>query len=158
MSVNRKHATCMQRLLVALAGWMLVGVTHAQAVERAMLDRAELAHASGEQIYHHICQGCHMADARGASGAGTYPALAANAHLASARYAAAVVLNGRGDMPSFVPRPELHGFEAMVRVGLADAQIAAVVNYVRGHFGNHYDDVLTAGDVRALRVPPARLP
>ena len=32
----------------------------------------------GEAIYKGICQGCHMADARGASGAGAYPALAGN--------------------------------------------------------------------------------
>ena len=32
-----------------------------------------------------------------------------------------------------------------------DEQIAAVVNYVRTHFGNNYQDALTAADVKATR-------
>jgi mono/diheme cytochrome c family protein len=32
-----------------------------------------------------------------------------------------------------------------------DAQIAAVVNYLRTHFGNSYTDVVTAQDVRDAR-------
>jgi mono/diheme cytochrome c family protein len=32
-----------------------------------------------------------------------------------------------------------------------DEQVAAVVNYVRTHFGNRYLDTVTAEDVRAVR-------
>jgi mono/diheme cytochrome c family protein len=32
-----------------------------------------------------------------------------------------------------------------------DGQIAAVVNYMRTHFGNDYQDVVTAADVQAAR-------
>ena len=35
-------------------------------------------------------------------------------------------------------------------VTLNDAQIAAVINYVRTHFGNHYTDSMTAAEVAAL--------
>ena len=144
-------------LLSALLGLALAGA-QARAADQGLLSRDDLAHASGEQIYHHICQGCHMPDARGATGAGTYPALANNPHLASAQFMAAVVLHGRRDMPSFVPRPDLRGFEALVHVGLEDAQIAAVVNFVRSHFGNHYGDVLGPADVHALHASPAEPP
>ncbi|MGA9342539.1 MAG: cytochrome c [Rhodanobacteraceae bacterium] len=147
-----KHHGHLLRSMIGVAGWLLMAGATAQPADDPILGRADLAHASGEQIYLHICQGCHMSDARGASGAGTYPALAADAHLASAQYAAAVVLNGRRDMPSFLARPDLRGFEAMVHLALDDAQIAAVVNYVRSHFGNHYTDPITAADVRALHV------
>ena len=34
---------------------------------------------------------------------------------------------------------------------MTDAQIAAVVNYVRTHFGNDYSDAVTASDVKAMR-------
>ena len=34
---------------------------------------------------------------------------------------------------------------------LDDAQIAEVVNYVRSHFGNHYQDQVTAEQVAAQR-------
>ena len=93
---------------------------------------------SGEALYHAICQGCHMADAKGASGAGTYPALAADAKLEAAGYAVLVVVQGQRAMPAF-------GY------ALTDEQIAAVVNYVRGHFGNGYTDEVTAADVKAAR-------
>jgi mono/diheme cytochrome c family protein len=32
-----------------------------------------------------------------------------------------------------------------------DAQVAAVVNYVRTHFGNNYPDAVTAEDVKVIR-------
>ncbi|MEP7097911.1 MAG: cytochrome c [Dokdonella sp.] len=144
--------------LFAAAACLMSGALQAQTAEQPILSRDQLAHASGEQIFQHICQGCHMPDAKGAIGAGNYPALAKDPNLASAQYMAAVVLNGRHDMPSFVVRHDLHGFEAMVRVGLEDAQIAEVVNYVRGHFGNHYADTLSAADVAALHAPKKESP
>lgn len=139
--------------LFAAAACLMSVALQVQAAEQPILNRDQLAQASGEQIFQHICQGCHMPDARGAVGAGHYPALAKDPNLASAQFMTAVVLNGRSDMPSFVVRHDLHGFEAMVRVGLEDAQIADVVNYVRSHFGNEYADKLSAADVAALHAP-----
>lgn len=91
----------------------------------------------GEAIYRNICQGCHMADARGAEGAGHYPSLAGNPKLAANTYPAFVVLKGRNGMPSFGR--------------MDDAAIAAVVNYVRTHFGNTYTDPVSPTDVRQMR-------
>jgi mono/diheme cytochrome c family protein len=34
---------------------------------------------------------------------------------------------------------------------MSDDQIAAVVNYLRTHFGNSYSDAVTARDVQAAR-------
>ena len=34
---------------------------------------------------------------------------------------------------------------------MSDDQVAAVVNYVRTHFGNNYQDAVTTEDVRAVR-------
>ena len=92
----------------------------------------------GATLYRSVCQGCHMPDGRGAQGAGAYPALAGNAHLASLEFVATTVALGRGNMPPF-------------SIFMSDQQIAAVVNHVRTHFGNHYSDVLGADDVRKLR-------
>ena len=106
---------------------------------------------TGEDIYHAICQGCHMPDAKGATGAGTYPALAHDVKLAAAIYPITVVLNGQRAMPSFG--------NAIPPFGqyLDDAQIANVLNYLRTHFGNHYTDIITAAQVTAARhaVEPA---
>ena len=93
----------------------------------------------GAAIYRNICQGCHMADARGAEGAGHYPALAGNPKLAANTYPVFVVLKGRNAMPSFGR--------------MDDASIAAVVNHVRTHFGNDFKDAVTPDDVRKMREP-----
>jgi mono/diheme cytochrome c family protein len=92
----------------------------------------------GEAVFKNICQGCHMANAEGAVGAGMYPALAKNAKLEVAGYPVAVIVHGQKAMPAF------GGL-------LNDQQIADVVNYVRTHFGNNYKDKVTPADVKAQR-------
>jgi len=111
---------------------------------------------TGEQVYTHICQGCHMPDGRGAVGAGHYPAFAKNPAIASSRYMAVTILNGRRNMPAFArPHGENFFFPAP---WLSDEQIAGVINHIRTHFGNDYQDPITADEVRALHLteaPPA---
>jgi mono/diheme cytochrome c family protein len=34
---------------------------------------------------------------------------------------------------------------------MSDDQVAAVVNYLRTHFDNHYQDAVTAADVQSVR-------
>lgn len=101
-------------------------------------DPAHFQQQDGAALYRDICQGCHMPNGKGAAGAGAYPALAANAKLATAGYPVLVVMNGQKAMP---------GFARM----LSDAQVAAVVNYVRTHFGNDYRDAVTEADTKAAR-------
>jgi len=93
---------------------------------------------SGEQLFANVCRGCHMSDGKGATGAGTYPSLAGDSNLLSSGYPVGIVVNGRRGMPAFG--------EVM-----SDDQVAAVVNYVRTHFGNGYQDAVTTEDVRAVR-------
>ena len=137
-------------LSAALAFGLSTRFVNAEDAGEPIMTPDAFAKASGEEIYRHVCQGCHMADGRGAVGAGTYPALAENPHLASAQFAAVTVALGRHNMPHFAPEPGLGEFEAFVTLHLDDRQIAAVVNYVRSHFGNHYSDEVTAADVAAL--------
>jgi mono/diheme cytochrome c family protein len=93
---------------------------------------------TGRTLYAGVCQACHMADAKGAAGAGHYPALAANPKLEAAGYPLTVVLHGLNGMPP-------------VGQMMSDAQVAQVVNYVRTHFGNNYTDAVKPEDVKALR-------
>jgi mono/diheme cytochrome c family protein len=51
-------------------------------------------------------------------------------------------------MPAFGARHAI-GFGGPP-VMLSEAQIAAVINYVRTNFGNHYTDSITAAEVVAL--------
>lgn len=92
----------------------------------------------GAVLYRSSCQACHMPDGQGASGAGAYPALARNTKLRTARYATTIVVRGQKGMPGFGGQ-------------LDDEQVAAVVNYVRTHFGNDYRDMVSAADAGAVR-------
>ena len=93
---------------------------------------------SGQQLFSNVCRGCHMSDAKGAAGAGTYPSLAGDQNLESSGYPIGVVVNGQRGMPAFGSM-------------MSNDQIAAVVNYLRTHFGNRYQDEVTADDVKAVR-------
>ena len=132
----------MKRLAVMVA-LLATGTLHAQSNGADFIAQKDIPHATGAQIFTHICQACHMPDGKGAVGAGHYPALANNPKLASAAYPVVMVVNGRGAMPAFGG-------------GLSDAQIADVVNYVRTHFGNAYTDTLKAEDVTPFH--PAKPP
>jgi mono/diheme cytochrome c family protein len=113
-----------------------------------ILNATPFTTTDGQQIYEHICRGCHMPEALGAVGAGHYPALAKDPTLKSRQYMALTILMGRRNMPAFGAKHAV-GFGGPAAV-LSEAQIAAVINYVRSHFGNHYKDEITAAEVKAL--------
>lgn len=96
------------------------------------------AEKSGEALYANVCQACHMPDGKGARGAGTYPSLAGDQNLAARGYPILVVVNGQRAMP---PIGQL----------MTDDQVAAVINYVRTHFGNAYQDTVTSDEVKSAR-------
>ena len=99
---------------------------------------APFAMQGGEAVYRGVCQGCHMADAKGATGAGSYPALANNSRLANVGYVLTMVMNGHKGMPPF-------------RGHFTNQQIADVVNFVRTHFGNRYKSTVIPAEVQSLR-------
>jgi mono/diheme cytochrome c family protein len=142
----------MKKLALSL---LAVVAATAYADSPLFTSRATLSSLTGQQIYEHICQGCHMPGAQGAVGAGFYPKLAADKNFVAWQFVATTVLNGRGGMPPF-------GYPAGegARSGaphLSDAQIADVVNYVRGHFGNAYKPEVTTRQVSLLPHPAAEL-
>lgn len=106
--------------------------------EPALSAGFRFAEKSGEELFANVCQGCHMPDGKGATGAGTYPSLAGNSNLEAGGYPVSIVVNGQRGMPSFGTM-------------MSDDQVAAVVNYVRTHFGNRYRDAVTSEDVRTVR-------
>jgi mono/diheme cytochrome c family protein len=139
VSMMRRCAGPVVHVLLATA--MFMASTNATSADEPQFSKGFHFDAqSGEAIYRSICQGCHMPDGQGAQGAGVYPKLAHDATLASPEYSIIVVLRGRKNMPRFGKV-------------LDDAQIAAVVGYVRSHFGNSYGDNVTAEQVAALRGP-----
>lgn len=107
-----------------------------------------LGTTSGAEIYAQVCQGCHMADGKGAVGGGNYPAFAGNANMASSRYMAVVILGGRRNMPAFAPEHVIGPY--FEPAFLTDVQVANVINHIRTNFGNDYRDPITAAEVKAL--------
>ncbi len=92
---------------------------------------------TGEEVYHQVCQACHLPDGRGGTGAATIPALANNPRLAASAYPITMVVKGRGAMPGFTDL-------------LQPPQIANVVGYIRTHFGNSYAKPVTAAEVEQM--------
>ncbi len=125
-------------LLAAAAFALAAGAASAQEIFAGAYPEQ-----SGQAIYVAICQGCHMPDAKGATGAGTYPALAGNKKLAAGAYPVLVVLKGQKAMPDF-------------GTSFSDVQIANVVNYIRTSFGNSYTDAVKPADVARLRPASAK--
>ena len=118
---------------------LMAGAAHGQEIYAGAYPEQ-----TGEAIYKGICQGCHMPDGKGATGAATYPALAGNKKLTAAAYPVLVVIKGQKAMPDFGS-------------SFSDQQIANVVNYIRTSFGNAHADPVTPEDVRKLR-PAAKPP
>jgi mono/diheme cytochrome c family protein len=138
-----------------IASFCVIGTLSPPARSQSMgikpLAAATSQTTSGEEIYERICRGCHMPDAKGAVGAGRYPALAGDPALLSTKFMAVTILEGRRNMPSFGGSGNNGLFFASPT--LDDEQIAAVINYVRSHFGNHFKGSITPAEVKALRRP-----
>ncbi len=150
----------MRKVFAAVSIAALTGVTalslppvRAYGDDSSFTSTAGVGPMSGQQIYEHICQGCHMPGAQGASGAGFYPKLAGDKKLISWQYAALTVLNGKNGMPPFgLPADQVLQLRA---AHLSDQQVADVINYVRSHFDNKYPATVTAKQVAALPHPAA---
>lgn len=116
---------------------LMVAATEARADEPGVASVKVPRPITGEQVYRSVCQGCHMPDAKGATGAATIPALAKNPAVSSGEYLVTMINQGRGAMPSLGD--------------LLDAsQIAAVTTYIRTHFGNNYRKPVTPDEVRRI--------
>ena len=88
----------------------------------------------GQQVYNSNCAACHGQDGAGNVG----PALAGNADLSDAQFVIGQILHDGQMMPP-------------VGEGMTDAEIAAVINFVRSNWGNSFTDNVTADQVTAIR-------
>lgn len=128
----------MKRLLVGLSLSALLMTAQALADTSVVsMPGKQFEQRDGEALFKAICQGCHMDHGQGAKGAGAYPALANNPKLAAQAYPLFMVAQGQGGMPGFKNQ-------------LDDEQIAAVVTYVRTHYGNTFDEPVDLSTVKAL--------
>lgn len=111
--------------------------------QKLFLSPDKITQTDGEGVFRSLCQGCHMPDAKGATGAGKYPALAGNENLMNGDYPVTVIVHGQKAMPPF-------------GTILDDDQIVAVVSWLQKDFPK--DDVFppTKESVEAARAsaPP----
>jgi len=103
----------------------------------AALHGASAQPMDGKALFQKNCAACHQANGKGIPGA--FPALAGNALLQGApAEAATVLLKGRGGMPDF-------------SASLNDADIAQVLTYARGSWGNKAG-IVSDTEVASLRA------
>jgi mono/diheme cytochrome c family protein len=96
--------------------------------------------ALGEAVYGRHCVDCHGAQGQGSPGA--YPALAGNRAVTQAVAANPVLaVLGGGFAPATAGNPQPYGMPPY-RTLLTDAEIAAVVSYLRQSWGNRGGPVL----------------
>jgi mono/diheme cytochrome c family protein len=121
--------------LLVLASLTVAGAVYADPI---LSPGYRFSEQTGEALYTNVCQACHMANGQGAIGAGRYPSLAKNPKLETDAEAVYLILHGQGAMP------------AVGRL-MTDEQVAAVVTYIRTHFGNDYREPVTAEQVKKAR-------
>lgn len=113
------------RHVAAAAGILLVLPSAGQTAE------------TGQSLYNDTCAACHQRSGLGIKGA--FPALTAGKLVSGPLpVLVATVLNGRGGMPAF-------------KSYLTDDQMALVLSYIRGSWGNK------ASAVTAIEVSQARI-
>jgi mono/diheme cytochrome c family protein len=96
-----------------------------------------LALADGKSLFADNCSACHQVTGKGVKGA--FPALAGSAFVqGDPKIVMTTVLNGRAGMPAF-------------KDDLNDADLAAILTYVRSSWGNKAAAVAPK-DVAAARV------
>ena len=93
--------------------------------------------ASGQQMFLDNCSACHQPTGKGVKGA--FPPLAGSPFVqGDPKAVMTTVLNGRGGMPAF-------------KDDLIDADLAAILTYVRSSWGNNASAIKPA-DVSAARA------
>ncbi len=89
----------------------------------------------GAKVYAANCQACHQANGQGVKGA--FPALDGSAVVMNTPQHIAMLLNGKGAMPSWK--------------GLSDVELAAVATYVKNAWGNKSGAAVQPAEFKAAR-------
>ncbi len=99
----------------------------------------EVALKRGREVYNTHCVSCHQVDGSGVPG--TFPALAGSAvATGEVDRVIDIVLEGKGAMPAFGKDENI-----------SDADLAAVITYVRNAFGNQVGDLVKPDDIADVR-------
>ena len=123
--------TLLKAAMVIVAGFAAAATAPSQAQASAPTTAPD-----GKALFLKNCAACHQASGKGIPGA--FPALAGSKFVTGDHAeVAAVLLKGRGGMPDFSET-------------IGDADLAAILTYVRASWGNKAD-ALTEAEVLKLR-------
>lgn len=89
----------------------------------------------GAKVYAANCQACHQANGQGVKG--TFPPLDGSAVVMNTQQQVAILLSGKGAMPSWK--------------GLSDVELAAVATYTKNAWGNKAGAAVQPAEFRAAR-------
>jgi mono/diheme cytochrome c family protein len=133
---SRDRAVASRSQVAVRAGLLLGAVGLAAALSSTGVRAQEpAAEPDGAQVYATVgCSACHGTNGEGGVG----PALAGNTNIDDATVVINQVLNGGEIMPP-------------IGQGLTDAQVAAVINFVRSSWGNTAAEPVTAEQVATVR-------
>lgn len=153
-SMQHWQARDLQAVAVYLQSLPIQRKTHAAAPQTAV----KLAQSPGAKLYEQHCAQCHGAQGegiRGADGSWAYPPLAGNLTVRQnppANLLQSVLYGGFGPSTAGHPRP--FGMPPYA-LQLSEREIAELLSYVRGAWGNQAAPV-SALDVQRLRGPVGR--
>ena len=141
--------------LQAVAAYLQRLPQHERPAAQAPRSRTRLT-ASGEKLYEQHCASCHGERGEGVPGA--YPPLAGNraVTMPDTRNLLQIVLFG-GFGPATAARPQPFGMPPFA-LTLSDAEIAAVLSYLRGAWGHGASEVAPLDVVRMRHDSQSGLP
>jgi mono/diheme cytochrome c family protein len=101
---------------------------------------------NGKEVYSLNCQSCHMEKGEGMPG--SFPPLAKTNYVKDTKKIIGIILNGQSG--EIIVNGKKYNMDMPAQAYLTDQQIADVLTYVRGSWGNKYPAV-TAAQVKAER-------
>lgn len=110
-------------------------------------DKLQESITRGQEVYTDFCINCHMADGAGVEK--TFPPLAASDYLKDKREASikGIKYGQKGEI--IVNGVTYNGY--MAPMGLDDAEIADVMNYINNSWGNTNNKIVTEEEVAAIK-------
>ncbi len=151
MSTSRFIPLALSLLLLSACG----GGDEGAASQGAATTTAQASGVNGESLYQQRCSSCHQANGQGSPG--VYPPLAGSEYVLAkdAGVPARIVIHGIQG-PLTVDGQQYNSLMPAYGLGItmSDAEVAAVLTYIRSSWGNAASAV-TAADVAKVREATA---
>jgi mono/diheme cytochrome c family protein len=115
----------------------------------AALQKTDLQQSieAGQKIYQNLCVQCHLPNGKGV--AGNFPPLAGSNWLTEKRTESIRAVK-YGQQGEIVVNGKIYN-GVMTPMGLSDAEVADVMNYIMNSWGNVQEEIVTEDEVSAVK-------